>query len=44
MSSSYARLFVRNGTVLILGMKPNSGVYALQHLENPVSPSLTQLV
>jgi KaiC/GvpD/RAD55 family RecA-like ATPase len=44
MSSSYAKLFVRDGTVLIFGVKPHTGIYALQHLEDPTSPSLTQLV
>jgi hypothetical protein len=44
MSSSYAKLFVRDGTVLIYGVKPHTGIYALQHLEDPTSPSLTQLV
>ncbi len=44
MSSSYATLFVRDGTVLIFGVKPHTGIYALQHLEDPTSPSLTQLV
>jgi KaiC/GvpD/RAD55 family RecA-like ATPase len=44
MSSSYARLFVRDGTVLMFGVKPHTGVYAVQHLEDPTSPSLTQLV
>jgi len=44
MSSSYAKLFVRDGTVLMFGVKPHTGVYALQHLEDPTSPSLTQLV
>jgi KaiC/GvpD/RAD55 family RecA-like ATPase len=44
MSSSYAKLFVRDGTVLMFGVKPHTGIYALQHLEDPISPSLTQLV
>jgi len=44
MSSSYAKLFVRDGTVLMFGVKPYTGIYALQHLEDPTSPSLTQLV
>jgi len=44
MSSSYATLFVKDGTVLIYGVKPHTGIYALQHLEDPTSPSLTQLV
>ena len=44
MSSSYAKLIVRDGTVLIFGVKPHTGIYALQHLEDPISPSLTQLV
>jgi len=44
MSSSYAKLFVRDGTVLMAGVKPHTGIYALQHLEDPTSPSLTQLV
>ena len=44
MSSSYAKLFVRDGTVLMFGVKPYTGIYALQHLEDPISPSLTQLV
>jgi len=44
MSSSYAKLFVRDGTVLLFGVKPYTGIYALQHLEDPTSPSLTQLV
>jgi hypothetical protein len=25
-------------------VKPHTGIYALQHLEDPISPSLTQLV
>ena len=44
MSSSYAKLFVRDGTVLMFGVKPHTGIYALQHLEDPTVPSLTQLV
>jgi KaiC/GvpD/RAD55 family RecA-like ATPase len=44
MSSSYAKLFVKDGTVLIFGVKPHTGIYALQHLEDPTIPSLTQLV
>ena len=44
MSSSYAKLFVRDGTVLMFGVKPHTGIYALQHLEDPTIPSLTQLV
>ncbi|MDA4131813.1 MAG: hypothetical protein OK454_01630 [Thaumarchaeota archaeon] len=44
MSSNYAKLFVRDGTVLMFGVKPHTGIYALQHLEDPISPSLTQLV
>ena len=44
ISSSYAKLFVRDGTVLMFGVKPHTGIYALQHLEDPTSPSLTQLV
>jgi KaiC/GvpD/RAD55 family RecA-like ATPase len=44
MSSSYAKLFVRDGTVLMFGVRPHTGIYALQHLEDPISPSLTQLV
>jgi hypothetical protein len=44
MSSSYAKLFVRDGTVLMFGVKPHTGIYVLQHLEDPTSPSLTQLV
>jgi KaiC/GvpD/RAD55 family RecA-like ATPase len=44
MSSSYAKLFVRDGTVLLLGIKPHTGIFALQHLEDPTSPSLTQMV
>ena len=44
MSSSYAKLLVRDGTVLIFGVKPHTGIYALQHLEDPTAPSLTQLV
>jgi len=44
MSSSYATMFVKDGTVLIYGVKPHTGIYALQHLEDPTSPSLTQLV
>jgi KaiC/GvpD/RAD55 family RecA-like ATPase len=44
MSSSYAKLFVRDGTVLMFGVKPYTGIYALQHLEDPTAPSLTQLV
>jgi GvpD gas vesicle protein len=44
MSTSYAKLFVRDGTVLIFGVKPHTGIYALQHLEDPTSPSLTQIV
>ncbi len=44
ISSSYARLYVRDGVVLIYGVKPHTGIYALQHLEDPTSPSLTQLV
>ncbi|MDA4117625.1 MAG: hypothetical protein OK455_04700 [Thaumarchaeota archaeon] len=38
MSSSYAKLFV------MFGVKPHTGIYALQHLEDPTVPSLTQLV
>jgi len=44
MSSSYAKLFVRDGTVLMFGVKPHTGIYVLQHLEDPTSPSLTQMV
>ncbi|MGA2875021.1 MAG: gas vesicle protein GvpD P-loop domain-containing protein [Nitrososphaerales archaeon] len=44
MSSSYAKLFVRDGTVLMFGVKPHTDIYALQHLEDPTSPSLTELV
>jgi len=44
MSSSYAKMFVKDGTVLMFGVKPHTGIYALQHLEDPASPSLTQLV
>jgi hypothetical protein len=44
MSSSDARLSVRNGTVVMFGLKPHTGIYALQHLDDPISPSLTQLV
>jgi KaiC/GvpD/RAD55 family RecA-like ATPase len=44
ISSSYAKMFVRDGTVLMFGVKPHTGIYALQHLEDPTSPSLTQLV
>jgi len=44
ISSSYVKLFVRDGTVLMYGVKPHTGIYALQHLEDPTSPSLTQLV
>jgi KaiC/GvpD/RAD55 family RecA-like ATPase len=44
ISSSYAKMFVRDGTVLMFGIKPHTGIYALQHLEDPTSPSLTQLV
>jgi KaiC/GvpD/RAD55 family RecA-like ATPase len=44
ISSSYVKMFVRNGTVLLYGVKPHTGIYALQHLEDPTSPSLTQLV
>jgi KaiC/GvpD/RAD55 family RecA-like ATPase len=44
MSSSYAKLFVRDGTVLMFGVKPHTGIYALQHLDDPTVPSLTQLV
>jgi hypothetical protein len=44
MSSSHARLSVRDGTVVMFGVKPYTGIYALQHLVDPVSPSLTQLV
>ncbi len=35
MSSSYAKLFVKDGTVLMFGVKPHTGIYALQHLEDP---------
>jgi len=44
MSSSHARLSVRDGAVVMFGVKPFTGVYALQHLEDPILPSLTQLV
>lgn len=44
MSSSYAKLFVKDGAVLMFGVKPHTGIYVLQHLEDPTSPSLTQLV
>jgi len=44
ISSSYAKMFVKDGTVLMFGVKPHTGIYALQHLEDPTSPSLTQLV
>jgi KaiC/GvpD/RAD55 family RecA-like ATPase len=44
MSSSHAKLSVRNGTVVMFGVKPYTGIYALQHLDDPISPSLTQLV
>jgi hypothetical protein len=44
MSSSYTKLFVRDGTVLMFGVKPHTGIYVLQHLEDPTSPSLTQMV
>jgi hypothetical protein len=44
ISSSYLKLFVRDGTVLMYGVKPHTGIYAMQHLEDPTSTSLTQLV
>jgi GvpD gas vesicle protein, P-loop domain len=44
MSSSHARLSVRDGAVVMFGVKPYTGIYALQHLEDPILPSLTQLV
>jgi hypothetical protein len=44
MSSSYAKMSVRDGTVVMFGVKPHTGIYALQHLDDPTSPSLTQLV
>jgi KaiC/GvpD/RAD55 family RecA-like ATPase len=44
ISSSYAKMFVKDGTVLMFGVKPHTGIYALQHLEDPTSPSLTQIV
>jgi KaiC/GvpD/RAD55 family RecA-like ATPase len=44
MSSNYAKMFVKDGTVLMFGVKPHTGIYALQHLEDPTLPSLTQLV
>jgi KaiC/GvpD/RAD55 family RecA-like ATPase len=44
MSSSYAKLSVRDGAVVMFGVKPHTGIYALQHLDDPTSPSLTQLV
>ena len=44
ISSSYAKMFVKDGTVLMFGVKPHTGIYALQHRQDPTSPSLTQLV
>ena len=34
ISSSYAKMFVKDGTVLMFGVKPHTGIYALQHLED----------
>lgn len=45
MSREHARFFVKDGSVVLMGEKPNTGAMILEHLpENPMLPCLTKIV
>ena len=44
MSSNSAKIFTKNGTVLLAGVKPHTGIFVLENDENPIIPTLSPVV